>query len=121
VPKVRALDLSLPPAAEGSAEIGLRAAAARRIQSQRYRALGVGSDVITNAQADGELLEQVASPDDAGRQLLLQAADAMKLSARGYHRVLKVARTLADLEAVDNVNRIHIAEALSYRRIRPTA
>ena len=70
-----------------------------------------------NAQADGELLTQVASPDAAGAALLAEAAKAMRLSARGYHRVLRVARTLADMEASPGVHRIHVAEALSYRRI----
>ena len=70
-----------------------------------------------NAVAAGKLLERVATPDDAGQSLLTQAAGQLRLSARGYHRVLRVARTLADLEARDGITRIHIAEALSYRRI----
>ena len=61
----------------------------------------------------------MASPDEDGRALLTQAAEKMRLSARGYHRILRVARTLADLEAVDGIKRLHIAEALSYRRIAP--
>lgn len=73
----------------------------------------------TNAEADGELLESVAAPDAAGRQLLTDAATRMKLTARGYHRVLRVARTLADLDGAPHVTRIHIAEALGYRRAAP--
>ena len=83
------------------------------------------SDVRTNAQAQGPVLEQMAKPDKSGLSLLRDAADAMRLSARGYHRVLRVARTLADLDGAADVGRIHLAEALSYRavadEIRPAA
>ena len=109
-------------AAEGSAEVAARIAAARDIQRARYAAQAAGNGaapVRTNAEADGELLERVAAPDKDGRDLLAQAADRMKLSARGYHRVLRVARTLADLGGAPTVRRIHIAEALSYRRLAP--
>jgi magnesium chelatase family protein len=73
--------------------------------------------VRINAEADGELLQEVAAPDEDGQSLLSQAAERLKLSARGYHRVLRVARTLADLEGMDAVKRLHVAEALSYRKI----
>ena len=69
-----------------------------------------------NAQADGALLEEIAQPDQAGLKLMRDAADAMGLSARGYHRVLRVARTLADLDGREQIARLHIAEALSYRQ-----
>jgi magnesium chelatase family protein len=113
VPGVSAADLSLPPPAESSADVAARVAAARDIQRARY----AGTGVRTNAEAEGELLGRVATPEAAGAQLLSQAADAMKLTARGYHRVLKVARTIADLTASDTVKRAHLAEALSFRRI----
>ncbi|MGA8550024.1 MAG: hypothetical protein WB678_07280, partial [Stellaceae bacterium] len=74
--------------------------------------------VGTNAEADGALLDEIAAPDPDGRALLVRAADRLRLSARGYHRVLRVARTLADLEGATTVGRRHIAEALSYRRQR---
>ncbi|MFA6019386.1 MAG: YifB family Mg chelatase-like AAA ATPase, partial [Rhodospirillales bacterium] len=115
VPAVNPSDLSLPPPAEGSAQVASRVAEARRIQAERY----AGTRMRTNAEADGQLLEEVAGPDAQGRKLLTEAASRMKLSARGYHRVLRVARTLADLEASENVTRLHIAEALSYRRVVP--
>jgi magnesium chelatase family protein len=117
VPAVNPADLSLPPPAEGSAEVAARVGAARALQAERYAA--AEHPVRTNAEADGELLEQVAAPDADGRTLLTDAATRMRLSARGYHRVLRVARTLADLEGATAVRRIHIAEALSFRRLIP--
>ncbi len=116
VPPVSAADLSLPPPAEGSADVARRVAKAREAQAARFKALGAG--LRTNTEAEGELLERIAAPDDPGRALLGEAAESMKLTARGYHRVLKVARTLADLEGADAVRRLHIAEALSFRRPR---
>ena len=78
-----------------------------------------GTKMRTNAQLDGERLEKHGTPDEPGRKLLLQAAEAMRLSARGYTRMLRVARTIADLAGVETVGRIHVAEALSYRRQPP--
>ena len=114
VPAVTAADLILPPPTEGSREVAARVARARDTQSARYAALGLTS-ARTNAEVQGNVLEQVAAPDPAGMTLLRDAAEAMRLSARGYHRVLKVARTLADLDGTERVGRIHLAEALSYR------
>jgi len=114
VPAVTAADLILPPPAEGSKDVAARVAQARAIQTRRYEALCIPG-LRTNAQANGPILEEVAKLDAAGLTLLRDAADAMRLSARGYHRVLRVARTLADLDGADNVGRLHLAEALSYR------
>lgn len=120
VPAVSPADLSLPPPAEGSAEVGARVKAARALQGERYDGKSSGGRAVrTNADADGELLEAVATPDQAGRSLLTEAAERMRLSARGYHRVLRVARTLADLDGADGIGRTHIAEALSWRRVMP--
>jgi magnesium chelatase family protein len=116
VPAVTAADLILPPPAEGSREVAERVARARDLQSERYAAIGL-PHIRTNATASGPALEDVARPDAGGLKLLRDAADAMRLSARGYHRVLRVARTLADLDGAETVGRIHLAEALSYRAL----
>jgi magnesium chelatase family protein len=115
VAAVSAVDLTLPPPAEGSAEVAARVAAARVIQTARLADIGMR----TNAELDGESLARFASPDAAGRELLAQAAVAMKLSARGYTRILRVARTIADLAGAETIGRMHVAEALSYRRQPP--
>jgi magnesium chelatase family protein len=115
VAAVSAADLVLPPPTEGSAEVAARVHAARAIQTSRYAEAGVR----TNAEAEGPALEAAATPDEPGRRLLAQAAEAMRLSARGYTRILRVARTIADLANAETVGRIHVAEALSYRRQAP--
>jgi len=115
LPAVKSSDLTLPPPREKSSHVAARVSEARTRQIQRYRDLGI-PHVRNNAQADGELLERIARPDGSGLDLLREAAEAMKLSARGYHRVLRVARTLADLDGRQTVVRLDVAEALSYRQ-----
>ncbi|MBA8899731.1 YifB family Mg chelatase-like AAA ATPase [Phyllobacterium sp. P30BS-XVII] len=120
VPAVSASDLIHRPASESSASVAVRVAHARDIQKRRYEALGIPA-VTVNAHCPVALIEDVAKPDGAGLALLRQAAEQMRFSARGYHRVLKVARTLADLEGAEAVGRIHVAEAISYRMAQDTA
>ena len=115
VPALSAADLSLPPPAESSAQVAARVAAARARQTERYR----GTAIRTNAEADGDALTAHSTPDADGQRLLTQAAETLRLSARGYTRVLRVSRTIADLAGSDGVARIHVAEALSYRRRAP--
>lgn len=108
VAAVSAMDLTLPPPAEGSAEVAKRVAAARAHASTR--------GVRSNAELEGDALEAYAAPDDEGRALLMRAAEKLRLSARSYTRVLRVARTVADLSGSRQTGRVHIAEALSYRQ-----
>ena len=116
VPAVTAADLILPPSAAGSAEVAARVAAARDIQRTRYAAPGL-THIRTNAEAPASVLDEVAQLDPQGTKLLRDAAETMRLSARGYHRVLRVARTLADLDGADRIGKLHLAEALSYRAL----
>lgn len=118
VPAVKASDLSLPPPRENSAAVALRVDRARQIQSDRLRELNAPAHILTNADADGDILTRVAPLDAPALKLLTEAAEKMKLSARGYHRVLRVARTIADLSLAEQIHATHIAEALSYRRLR---
>jgi len=112
VPPVTMQDLTGLTATESSAEIAERVLLARQIQNERYSDI---HDVALNTDAEGKVLEAVAAPDPEGLALLAKAADKFNLTARGYHRVLRVARTIADLDAENSVRKPHIAEALSYR------
>ncbi|UIK05904.1 YifB family Mg chelatase-like AAA ATPase [Neorhizobium galegae] len=116
VPAVSAADLIRPMPAESSADVARRVAAARDRQRERFEQAGYPR-VLTNARCSTALIEKIAEPDPGGLQLLRDAAEKLKFSARGYHRILKVARTLADLDGKDTVGRIHLAEAISYRMV----
>ncbi|MCE1235308.1 MAG: YifB family Mg chelatase-like AAA ATPase [Hyphomicrobiales bacterium] len=114
VAAVTASDLLLPAPREASADVAARVAAARARQRARFDARGLDR-IRTNADLPAALVEELAAPDPAGRRLLADMADRLRLSARAFHRVLKVARTLADLDDDDRVGRLHVAEALSLR------
>lgn len=111
VPAVKASDLSLPPAKEGTTAVAARVAQARGLQQARYGKSGP----TCNAELHGRLLDEFCPLSDEGRQLLNTAAEKMGLSARGYHRVLRVARTVADLTGDAQIAKPHLAEALAYR------
>jgi len=148
LPAVSPGDLASAPTGEASKTIAARVAAARQAQQERFRALAgrhepesgppapAGPDsaplagsavapyatapqVMTNAAMPDSMLEKVGAPDADGAQLLVRATEALNLSARGYHRILRTARTLADLDGSDSVRRRHIAEAVSFRRRGP--
>jgi magnesium chelatase family protein len=116
VPAVSASDLVVPPPSEGSREVAARVAAAREVQLARFKPLGQ-IRLRTNAEIPSNMLEQIAAPDGSGLKLLRDAAQSMRLSARGYHRVLKVGRTIADLDGAERVGQPHLAEALAYRAL----
>ncbi len=118
VPAVSAADLILPPPAEGSAEVAARVAAARAIQVARYRAIGL-PHITANAAAPAQVIETVAQLDAGSTALVRDAAERLRLSARGFHRILKLARTIADLDNTPHIARVHLAEALSYRAAAP--
>ncbi len=111
VPPVTPDTLALPPHGESSARIAQRVAEARGAQAGR-----MNGSRLTNGELEGEILDRVAAPDAPGQQVLRAAAEKLKLTARGYHRVLRLARTLADLDGSDAVRKVHVAEAVSYRR-----
>jgi magnesium chelatase family protein len=112
VPPVAFTDLDLPPSGDSSAVVGARVAQARAVQERRLRD---HPGMRVNADLQGDVLEETAAPDAEGRELLLRAAERFGLSARGYHRVLRVARTIADLDGSAEVRKPHVAEAIGYR------
>jgi len=114
IPAVTAKDLALPAEGETSATIRARVTAARMRQSERLRALGA-DPYLCNANCPASLIDQIAAPDRDGEALLTTTAQRFRLSARGYYRTLRVARTLADLDGEPNVRYVHVAEALAYR------
>ncbi|MGB0852940.1 MAG: YifB family Mg chelatase-like AAA ATPase [Pikeienuella sp.] len=114
IPAVTPRDLSGAPKGEPSASVAMRVANARDRQTARFREAGVKTRV--NAALEGDLLEKVAAPDTAGRELLDKAAEKLRLTGRGYYRVMRLARTIADLDGVEQVTKRHIAEAAGYRR-----
>ena len=112
VPPVAYTDLDLPATGETSATVAVRVAAARMIQTRRF---ADHQGMRVNADAEGAVLEQIATPDTESRELLARVAERFGLTARGYHRVLRVARTIADLDNSADLRRPHVAEAVSYR------
>ncbi|MCJ8138825.1 YifB family Mg chelatase-like AAA ATPase [Falsirhodobacter halotolerans] len=111
VPSVPWSDLGGEATGETSATIAERVAAARAVQTARLEE----THARTNAEAEGALLEEIATPDAQGQALLARVADRFGLSARGYHRILRVARTIADLDGSADVRQPHVAEAVGYR------
>lgn len=112
VPPVAFTDLDLPASGDPSAEVADRVAQARAVQAARFAG---HPEIRLNADAEGAVLDEIATPDAAGRALLTRVAERFGLSARGYHRVLRVARTIADLDGADGVGASHVAEAVSFR------
>ncbi|MFT5870142.1 MAG: magnesium chelatase family protein [Paracoccaceae bacterium] len=118
VPPVAYADLDLPASGPTTAEVTARVAQARAWQTARFEQMNV--PIRVNADAQGQILDDIATPDPEGRALLQKAAEKFRLSARGYHRILRVARTIADLDGVADVGADQVAEAISYRLIGTT-
>ncbi|WP_299639453.1 YifB family Mg chelatase-like AAA ATPase [uncultured Ruegeria sp.] len=112
VPPVGFTDLDLPPSGDSSATVAARVENARAIQADRFRET---PNLHQNSDAEGRVLEEIATPDAEGKAVLLKAADRFGLSARAFHRILRVARTIADLDGSADIRRPHVAEALSFR------
>ncbi len=119
LPPVKPGDLTLPPPAEGSREVRARVEVARARQKERFRAAGC-DDLEANVDLHGRLLDELVDPEPEALALLQRAAERLRLSARGIHRSLRLARTIADLDGSATVRRGHLAEALTYR-YRPPA
>ncbi len=118
VPPVAITDLDLPASGDTSANVATRVSAARDVQAKRF---ADQPGMTVNADAEGNVLEEIATPDSEARALLTKVAERFHLSARGYHRVIRVARTIADLDGSDTVRKPHIAEAVSFRLANATA
>ena len=112
VPPVAFSDLDLPATGDTSAQVATRVAAARAVQQARFAA---SPDMRLNADAEGAALEEIAKPDTESRALISRVADRFGLTARGYHRILRVARTIADLDGSKEMCQPHVAEAVSFR------
>jgi len=112
VPPVAFSDLDLPATGDTSAQVAGRVAAARTVQQARFAA---SPDMRLNADAEGAALEEIAKPDTESRALISRVADRFGLTARGYHRILRVARTIADLDGSEEMCQPHVAEAVSFR------
>ena len=116
VPSVTPAELAGAPPPEGTAEVASRVARAWQVQIERAAEMDLPDNMALNARMDGRRLEQIATPDDGGRKLLALAAESGRITARGWVRALRLARTIADLEGSDAVRRRHVAEAVVYRR-----
>jgi magnesium chelatase family protein len=114
VPRVDYEKLSGDRVGETSASIRARVQAARDIQTQRFSSTG-SSDIVCNADMRVGEIRQFCKLQDEGQSLMRAAMTQLNLSARAYHRILKLARTIADLAGCEEIQSVHLAEALQYR------
>ena len=121
VPAVSAADLALPAPSEGTAQAATRVAQARALQADRAARSGHDQAMAMNCRADGDWLDVICDLSPPARALMSKAAESGHLTARGWTRTLRLARTIADLEGAGAVSRVHIAESLIYRRVAPAS
>jgi magnesium chelatase family protein len=120
VPPVNPWEIFEAEKGETSAQVLARVEKAREIQKKRFEKLGC-PNIRTNARLTADLLDTAVDADSEAKNFLMKSADRLKLSARGYHRTLRLARTIADLQNETKVLKMHIAEALNYRRLKPAS
>ncbi|QWV93677.1 YifB family Mg chelatase-like AAA ATPase [Geomonas oryzisoli] len=113
VPAVKYRDLADRGESESSAAIAARVAQSREVQKERFK----GTKVRSNAQMTARMIRKFCEPDEAGSRMLEVVTDRLGLSARSYTRILKVARTIADLEGASSIAEHHISEAIQYRSL----
>lgn len=111
VPPVTVRELSIEREEEPSEKIRERVLRARKIQEDRFKS----KKIYSNSQIPTRMIKKYCALDDGGKTLLEKAVDKFGLSPRAYHRILKVARTIADLDGIDNIREPHLAEAIQYR------
>lgn len=119
VPAVKPWDMASLSSGEESSVVRERVIKTRKIQAERYKKLDPSGKITINAHAFGDVLDKACDLDEECRQFMAEAAEKLRLSARGYHRVLRVSRTLADMECSEKISKHNIAEALSFRRVIP--
>jgi magnesium chelatase family protein len=113
VPTLKISELDSPPNLDQKKQMQIKILKARKIQEERYKKY----NILTNSEAQSEVIERIGNITEPAKNLLKQAAEALQFSTRGYYRSMRTARTIADLDLSERVDKNHMAEAISYRKI----